>query len=188
MKLVRCLTAAVVTVGLAAAAVAADQPQATGQIPAAQSGAASVAPINLSDPTAALAAIPENQAEIEAVRSGELKLVQPEGTAQEPAIDAAREARRAAFAAVVTEQNAKVEALVARLNGASGAEAVTIQQQIEAEKKATDRRLLVVQLDLATAAGDQVGIERLQTALTEFDAPAPVGQPVDRPVPVNPGR
>lgn len=188
MKLVRCLTVAVMTAGLAAVAQSADEPQATGQIPAAQTGAASVAPTNVIDPTAGLADIPENQAEIEAMRAGELKLVQPEGTTQEPAIDAAREARRAAFAAVVNERNAKVEALVAQLNGASGEDGVAIQKQIEAEKKAADRRLLEVQLELATAAGDQAGIENLQAALTAFDAPAPAGQPVVRPVPVNPGR
>lgn len=188
MKLARCLTVAVMTAGLAAVALAAGEPRPTGPIPATQSGAASAQPAAVGDPTAGLADIPENQAELEAMRAGELELIRPEGTAPVPAADAVREARRAAFTAVLSEQQAKVAALVAQLDGAAGQDAVAIQQQIEAEKKATDRRLLEVQLELATAAGDQAGIANAQAALKAFDAPAPVGQPVDRPVPANPGR
>jgi hypothetical protein len=45
-----------------------------------------------------------------------------------------------------------------------------------------------VQLELATAAGDQAAVENLQAALADWDAPQPVRQPVDRPVPHNQGR
>lgn len=190
MKLVRCLTAAFLIAGLAAIAMAAAEPQTAAPAPApvTQSGPAAVAPLNIGDPTSGLAAIPENQAELEAVRTGELKLVRPDDAMPAPAIDAARQARRAAFDAVINEQNAKIEALTARLAGAAGTEALALQKQIEAEKKATSRRLLEVQMDQAAAAGDQAAVERVQAALTDLDAPAPAGQPIDRPVPVNPGR
>ncbi len=65
------------------------------------------------------------------------------------------------------------------------------QKVVVAEHEATveaQRRLLEVQLEMATTAGDQAGIERLQAALAAWDAPIPVGQPVERPVPTNPGR
>lgn len=186
MKLVRHLTAAVVAVGLAAAALAAGEPKPVVQDQPLPSGPAT-APL-AADPAAGLADIPENQAELAAIKAGELKLVQPEGTAPAPTVDAAREARRAAFAAVIAEQDAKIEALAARLAGASAESSLDIQKQIEAEKRATDRRLLEVQIELATAAGDQAATARVQAALEAFDAPAPAGQPVDRPVPANQGR
>jgi hypothetical protein len=75
-----------------------------------------------------------------------------------------------------------------RLEGADSETVLAIQKEIELTKKAAQRRLLEVQLEMATTAGDQAGIERLQAALAAWDAPIPVGQPVERPVPTNPGR
>jgi hypothetical protein len=141
------------------------------------------------DPTAGLADLPVNQAESEAIQRGELKLEQPEGTAPAPVVDAAREARRAAFDAVVTEQQAKVQALADRLSAAVDGEArLTLQKEIEREKLAIGRRLLELQLEFAARDGDQARSERLQAALTAWDTPAPVGAPVDRPVPANTDR
>ncbi|MBK7769830.1 MAG: hypothetical protein IPI48_04645 [bacterium] len=188
MKFLRCLVVITLTTGLSAAAVAAGDPQPAAPIPATQAGTPAVTPTLVPDPTAGLADLPENQAELEAIRSGELKLVQPEGVAPTPAVSAARDARRAAFDAVINEQNAQVQVLTDRLEGADNEAALAIQKEIELTKKAAQRRLLEVQLEMATTAGDQAGIERLQAALAAWDAPIPVGQPVDRPVPTNPGR
>ena len=190
MKLVRRLVLVTLFVGLCSAALAADGPQPVTQTPQQplQSGPAAKPRDPAADPTAGLVDLPENQAEMEAIRNGELKLVQPEGSAPIPAVDAAREARRAAFDAVMAEQDAKIRTLVDRLTGATGDEAVAIQKDIEREKLSTSRRLLEVQLDQATRDGDQARVERIQEALTAWDAPAPVYAPVERPLPTNPGR
>jgi hypothetical protein len=117
-----------------------------------------------------------------------LKLVQPEGPAPVPAIDPARAERRAAFDAVISGQDAKIQLLADRLAGAKGDEILAIEKEIEREKLATSRNLLELQLEFATRDGDKPRIERLQEALVQWDAPAPVGTPVDRPVPTNLGR
>jgi len=146
------------------------------------------------DPAAGVADLPENRAEIEALRRGELELERPEGALPAPALDTARHARRAAFEAVVDGQDAKVRALAERLAGATGDEALSIQKDIEREKIATGRLLLEAQLEFATRDGDQARVQRLQSALSAWDAPAPAYAPVDRhlpaeaPVSANPGR
>lgn len=186
MKLVRSLIAAALTVGVAAVALAAD-PQPAPQAPATQSGTPSSAPGVLT-PTAGLADIQENQAERDAIQRGELKLEVPEGTTAEPTIDAARVARRAAFDAVVNEQDARVKALADRLASATADEALTLQRQIETEKVATGRRLLELQLQFATQDGDQARIERIQSAIADWDAPKPTGTPMERTLPTNSNR
>lgn len=200
MKSVRFLAAFVLALGLAASPSAGDPQPATqaqnsttaapgtpiNETPAAQSGAVTAPAIP--DPAAGLVDIPENQAELEAARAGQLKLIQPEGQAPAAAVDAARAARRAAFDAVVEDQDAKVRALADRLSAAKGDEAVAIQKEIEHVKLATGRNLLELQLDFATRDGDQPRIDRLRAALAEWDAPAPVGTPVERPVPSIQGR
>jgi len=111
-----------------------------------------------------------------------------DATAEAPDVDAARAARRAALDAVLAQQETRVQALLERLPAADSRAALAIQQEIEQVKKETGRRLLEVQLELATTAGDQVAVENLQAALADWDAPQPVRQPVDRPVPHNQGR
>lgn len=187
MKHARILVIAILAAGLAAAAVAAGDPQPAAPAPANQSAPATQDPA-LVAPAAGLADIPENQAELEAARRGEMQLSVPEQAAKAAAPEALREARRAAFDAVISEQAAKVEALTARLAGAGAEEALAIQKQIEAEKKATDIRLLETQLQLATASGDQAAIAGAQAAIAEWNAPAPAAVAVDRPVPANPVR
>ncbi len=190
MKLaIHCAVMTVLAVTAAAAFAAGDPQPATGnQAPATQSGPASVQPAPT--PAAGLPDLPENQAEIEAMNKGELTFEQPAIDAPAPAIDAAAEARRAAFDGVVAEQNAKVQALGERLATTTGSEArVALQKDIEREKLATGRRLLELQLELATGDGDAARIERLQAAITEWDNPVmPQGAIIDRPVPANPGR
>jgi hypothetical protein len=198
MKSTRYFIVAALAVGLATVSSAADNPQPAAvtpapasqtpvtETPAAQSGA--VATPFTPAPTAGIVDVPENQAEIEAIRSGQLKLVQPEGAAPVPAVDPARAERRAAFDAVIAGQDAKVQSLADRLASAKGDEVLAIQKEIEREKLAVSRGLLELQLEFATRDGDQPRIERLQAALAEWDAPAPVGTPVDRPVPSNLGR
>jgi hypothetical protein len=186
MKLVRSLIAAALTVGVSAVALAAD-PQPAPQASTTQSGTPSTAPGVLA-PNAGLADIQENQAERDAIERGELKLVVPEGTVAEPAVDAARVARRAAFDAVVNEQEARVKALADRLATTTGDDALTLQRQIETEKLATGRRLLELQLQFATQDGDQARVERIQAAITDWDAPKPTGTPMERTLPTNPNR
>lgn len=196
MKSTRYFIAAVLATGLATASSAADDPRTPTQTPAsqapvtetpaAQSGAVTT-PFTPA-PDAGIVDVPENQAEIEAIRNGQLKLVQPEGAAPVPAIDPVRAERRAAFDAVIAGQDAKIQSLADRLASAKGDEVLAIQKEIEREKLAASRGLLELQLEFATRDGDKPRIERLQAALAEWDAPAPVGTPVDRPVPTNLGR
>lgn len=173
-------------------AVAADQPPTPVAAPTAGAGLAAEAPAALPAPAVGLADLPENQAEAAAVAAGELKLTRPDApadvTAEAPDADAARAARRAALDAVLAQQETRVQALLERLPAADSRAALAIQQEIEQVKKETGRRLLEVQLELATTAGDQAAVENLQAALADWDAPQPVRQPVDRPVPHNQGR
>lgn len=106
------------------------------------------------------------------------------------AIDpAAGNVRRAAFDVVIAAQQAKIQVLKDRLATATADDAVmAIQQEIAREKQATQRQLLELQLEFATRDGDQARIEQMNAALGAWDAPQPVLQPVDRPVPTNPGR
>ena len=191
MKLAKRFAVMFVLATAASVALAAGDPQpATGnQPPVGPSGPATVQPA-VPDPAAGLPNVPENQAEIGAVRRGELKLETPAAVESAPVIDPAAAARRAAFDAVVAEQEAKVQALVDRLATTTGDEArLAIQKDIEREKLATGRRLLEVQLQLATNEGDAARVTRLQAAIAEWDAPVlPQGTIIDRPVPANPGR
>jgi len=176
----------------AVAAFAADNPQpaAVGgeSAPIQPGGAAGSGPV-LTDPTAGVPDIPENQAEIEELRRGEMFLEAVPVPVPASTIDAAREARRAAFDAVMASQDAKIQTLTDRLtampNGPAGLE---IQQEIEHEKLATSRLLLELQLDFAVRAGNEEQISVLRAALEAWDAPPPAPQPIDRPAPANNGR
>jgi hypothetical protein len=142
----------------------------------------------VADPAAGIPDIPANQAEIEALRGGAMTLERPASTdAAEPA-DAARAERRAAFDAVISGQQQKIQALTDRLDAAFGNEAaLEIQKEIEREKMSMQRQLLDLQLAFATRDGDQASIEQLQAALAAWDAPRPaMTSVVDRPAPVNP--
>ncbi len=189
MKAVRCLTVSILTAGLATAALAAE-PQRSPQAPAApitNSQSATIAR-DAAAPAAGLADIPENQAEQKAVEQGLLELTTPDAAAPAPVEDAVRVARRAAFAAVLAEQEARVAALAERLTAADGQAALDLQRQIESEKLGAGRRLLELQLQFATSDGDQARSERLRAAIADWDAPKPVGTPIERPVPANPNR
>ncbi len=183
--------------GFAAVAAAQDAPRA--QDPRSATPAEAVAPrvsgaagvVAPVDPTAGVADIPENQAELQALRSGEQTLTLPEGTALNaaPVADAVREARRAAFAAVVAEQNVRITALGARLEAVAGTEeSLTIQREIEQQKQATGLRLLELQLEMARTDSDADGAARIEAAIAAWDAPHPAPQPVERPTPVAPRR
>jgi len=147
-------------------------------------GAAAVA----ADPAAGIPDLPANQAEIEALRSGAMTLERPVATDAAAPADAARVERRAAFDAVISTQQQKVQALTDRLASVSrNDDAVEIQKEIEREKLSTQRQLLDLQLAFATRDGDQARIDQLQAALAAWDAPRPaMTSVVDRPVPVNP--
>ena len=197
MSLARRLVPVIIAGLLAAAALAADEPSnqnpqptaVRGQPTAIESSGAPGSGAVVVDPTVAVAAIPANAAEIEALSRGEMTLEQPVAADAGPSVDAARAARRAAFDAIVTTQQAKIQALTDRLASATGNEAVLeIQREITREKRATQRQLMELQLELATRDGDQARIDQMTAALTAWDAPQPALQPVDRPVPVNPGR
>lgn len=143
------------------------------------------------EPFAGVADLPENQAELEALRSGAATFAAPEGaaTAAAPVADAAREARRAAFAAVVAEQNGRIAALGARLEAVAGTEeSLALQREIEQQKRATGLRLLELQLEQASADGDEAGVAGIEAAIAAWDAPQPAPQPVDRPTPTAPRR
>lgn len=189
MTFVRCLAVLALCGAPLAVALATADPQAVVPDPApmTQTKATGSPPV-VAAPVAPLPDIPENQAEIEALRNGTLKF-QPMDATPALTVDPALETRRAAFATVVAEQDAKVQALAARLAGAADDQALlAIQREIEQEKLATGRRLLEVQLRFAAQDGDQAGVERLEAALAEWDAPPPIGTPVDRPVPDNQNR
>ncbi len=133
--------------------------------------------------------LPENQAEIEALRRGEMTMEPTATSAPAPAVDAEREARRIAFATVVSAQDAKVQALTDRLASVSGSDdRLALQMEIEREKLATQRLLLELQLDFAIRTGNEAQINGIKSALEAWDAPRPVLQPIDRPAPANPGR
>ncbi len=120
---------------------------------------------------------------------GQPTALEATGAETAPVAAAAATARRAAFDAVIAAQQAKIQALKDRLATAAGDDAVmAIQQEIAGEKQATQRQLLELQLEFATRDGDQARVEMMNEALTAWDAPQPVLQPVDRPVPTNPGR
>jgi hypothetical protein len=188
----------VVMVGLAAsAAFAADDPSGgtpppvtfVGKPTALEASGTSAGNALAIDPAAGIPDIPANRTEIDALRAGKMALERPAGAEAVPAPAAAGNARRAAFDAVVAAQQAKVQALKDRLATAAGDEAVkAIHQEIALEKQAMQRQLLELQLDFATRDGDQARIEQMNAALTAWDAPQPVLQPVDRPVPTNTGR
>ncbi|MBM4131639.1 hypothetical protein FJ250_11540 [bacterium] len=106
----------------------------------------------------------------------------------QPPVATAPAARRAAFDAVLAEEDALLQSLTARLAGADSRTALEIHRQIAQVKARTWRRLLEVQLDLAAMAGDQAAVAKLQAALADWDAPPPAREPVARPVPHNPAR
>lgn len=190
MTLLRCLVIVALAAGPTTVVLAAGDPQPA--TPNSTSATASAAPATTppaADPAAGLADIPENQEERAAILGGELKLVVPDGAASVPAVDAAAAERRAAFDAVLAEQDAKVQVLADRLANAAGGEAqFALQKEIEQEKLAAGRRLLELQLDFATRDGDQARIEQIQAAITAWDAPAPTYAPVERPAPAINGR
>lgn len=128
----------------------------------------------------------------EAVDQSAAVTVGPAGEAA-PRADAARDARRAAFDTVVNVQGAKIRELTDRLASAVGDDAILeLQQEITREKRAMQRRLLELQLEIAVREGapegDRTRVEQLEAALMAWDAPRPAPQPVDRPAPVNPAR
>ncbi len=181
--------------GFAVVAVAADSPQGQSPQPIAVApvavgagGTPGSRPLVL-DATAGVPGLPENRAEIEALRRGGMTLKPMAMPLRAPAFDAAREARRVAFAAVITAQDAKVRSLTDRLAAIpGGAAGVEIQKEIEREKLATSRLLLEVQLAFATRSGNDEQVRRIQAALKAWDAPRPVLQPIDRPAPTSPVR
>ena len=151
-------------------------------------GAPESLPLRL-DAAAGMPDLPENKAEIEALRRREMTMEPTARSAQAPAVDAQREARRVAFAAVVSAQDAKVQALTDRLTSVSGSDdRLGIQMEIEREKLATQRLLLDLQLDFAIRDGNETRINGIKSAIEAWDAPHPVLQPMDRPAPANPGR
>lgn len=188
----------VVLVGFAATvALAADDPASgtpppvtfVGQPTAVEATATKDGSAPALDPAAGIPDIPANRTEIDALRAGKMTLERPAGAEAVPTPDAAGNARRAAFDAVIAAQQAKIQALKDRLATAADDDAVmAIQQEIAGEKQATQRQLLELQLEFATRDGDQARIEQMNAALTAWDAPQPVLQPIDRPVPTNPGR
>lgn len=181
--------AAIAAVAIPLSVQAADDPQPVASAPVTAAGLAADGAAALPAPAAGLADLPENQAEAAAIAAGELKLVRPEApagtTAEAPTVEAARAARRAALDAVLAGQDARVQELAGRLAAADSRAALEIQREIEQVKKETGRRLLEVQLEMATNAGDQATVENLQAAIADWDAPLPVRQPVERPVPHN---
>ena len=194
-RLIAVSIAAAAAVTIPLFAVAADDPRPVESAPvsgAARAGDGAAAAAAVADPVTGLADLPENQAEREALAAGALKLEQPAlpagADSGAPAPDPALAARRAALDAVMAEQAAQVQVLVDRLPAADSRGALEIQRQIEQVKKAAGRRLLELQLEAATGAGDQPAVAKLESALADWDAPQPVRQPVDRPVPHNQGR
>lgn len=193
-----CRLVSAVLVGFAAtAALAADDPASgtpppvsfVGQPAALEATATKAGSAAAIDLAVGIPDIPANRGEIDALRAGKMTLERPAGAEVAPAPDAAGNARRAAFDAVIAAQQTKVQALKDRLATAAGDDAVmAIQQEIAREKQATQRQLLELQLEFATRDGDQARIGQMNAALTAWDAPRPVLQPVDRPVPANPGR
>lgn len=188
----------VVLVGFAAAAaLAADDPASgtpppvafVGQPTALEATATRDGSAVAIDPAAGIPDIPANRPEIDALRAGMMTLERPAGAETAPASGNGGNARRAAFDAVIAAQQAKIQVLKDRLATATADDAVmAIQREIASEKLATQRQLLELQLEFATRDGDQARIEQMNAALAAWDAPQPVLQPVDRPVPTNPGR
>lgn len=143
------------------------------------------------DPTAGVADIPENQAELQALSSGGQPFAPPAGATQAaaPVADEVRAARRAAFESVVAEQDARIATLAARLADVAGSEeSLAVQREIEQLKRSTGRRLLELQLEMARTDGDADRTAGVEAAIAAWDAPHPAPQPVDRPTPAAPRR
>lgn len=168
-----------------------DAASARGEAAPARDGAAAGEVGQAADPAAGVPDLPENQAEIEALRKGELKSAQPaDQRASGRTITAeVAAARRAAYDQVLAEQDAKIEALRVRLEAAGGTPAaLDLQREIEREKMQTERRLLELQAGIARGEGRADLAALIEAAIAELDAPRPVLPPVDRPVPAAPQR
>lgn len=176
------------------AAVAADSPAGKSSQPAVPVGSSTASsggpagsrPVG-PEAVASMADIPENQAELEALASGKLVIEPVPATVSDPDVEAARNARRVAFDAILASQSAKIQALSDRLSASPG-DQNQIQQEIAQEKKATNRLLLELQLEWAVSSGIEENITHLRAALEALDAPLPAPVPSNRPVPTNPGR
>jgi hypothetical protein len=167
-----------------AGARAADAPE--GATPIQGGAAGSEAAVESTAPIAP--SLPENAAELEAIKSGQMSLELPPAQTREPAplLTAPEvQARMEAFERVIAQQTATVGALQARLAGATDNQAaLAIQQEIQAAKLQGQIQIMQIQADQARLAGRVEQAEQIEAAIARMTGPAPAGQPVDRPAPV----
>jgi len=163
----------------AAGASAADQPV------AAQGDATTVAPIEAAP---ALPDLPENAAEIEALKSDA-----PSGPAPAEALpglaaerpEAELSPRMQVLRSLLAAEEARLAELQSRLDAApDAAAALAIQREIERVKQQTEVELLAAQAGFAREAGQEEKAAAIEAAIDELTSPRPRGVPQDRPAPV----
>jgi len=135
--------------------------------------------------------LPENAAEIEALKNGagpgSLAEPQSEATAGQPADEPTP--RTHALRAVLDAEQAQLAELQGRLESAPDTDAaLAIQREIEQVKQQTEIDLLAAQARFAREAGQEEQAVAIEAAITELTAPRPVGVPQDRPAPADPRR
>jgi hypothetical protein len=162
---------------LAAAVAQADEPA------KAQGSPATPAPIEAGP---AIPDLPENQAEIEALKAAQPAGQAPTGIPAEPAnaLPRPETPRMKVLSAVLAAQQAQLAVLQDRLSTAPDATAaLEIQREIERVKQQTEIDLLTAQARLAREAGQEQQAVAIEAAIGEMTSPRPVGVPQDRPAP-----
>jgi hypothetical protein len=164
---------------VAAAAARADEPA------KAQGTPATPVPVQAGP---AMPDIPENAAEIEALKTAQPDAQAPVAVPAEPADEASRPEtpRMQVLNAVMANQKAQLAELEGRLASAPDATAaLEVQREIEQVKQQTEIDLLAAQARLAREAGQEQQAAAIESAIGELTAPRPVGVPQDRPAPTD---
>lgn len=162
-----------------AGAALADEPA------AAQGDATTVAPVAAAP---VLPDLPENAAEIEALKAGATPDAPVEPSSEAAAEEPTRELtpRTHALRAALDAEQAQLAELQARLETAPDADAaLAVQRDIERVKQQTEIDLLTAQARFAREAGQEQQAVAIEAAITELTSPRPVGVPQDRPAPAD---
>jgi len=131
--------------------------------------------------------LPENAAEIEALKNGITNAPVPTDTAtpadaDQPVGFESPQARE--LKALIASETAALAELQTRLDGAGADDAaLAVQREIEQVKQQTEIDLLRLQARFAREAGQADRAAAIDAAIGELTAPRPVGVPQDRPAP-----
>lgn len=130
------------------------------------------------DPAAAIPDLPENRAEIEAVRAGELRLEPAPNAAAAPQAAAPRSPEMLEIDQALVAERALVAELEARLEGAPDeTAALDLLREIERTKQRTEIEILRLQAKHARLAGREEQAAEIEAAVQQILAPALVPAP-----------